>query len=459
MTDAWRSEKDTMGEVRVPADALYGAQTARAVHNFPISGQRLPGPLIAALGLIKGAAAAVNARHQQLEAAVAQAIRTAAAEVAAGQHDVHFPVDVFQTGSGTSSNMNANEVIANRASALLGKPGAVHPNDHVNLGQSSNDVFPSAVQLALLVVGEQRLLPAMASLGSALHDLADRTFGVVKTGRTHLMDAMPIRLGQEVRGYAQQVELGVERVAMALAGLRPLPLGGTAVGTGVNARAGFGQAVCDELRAAAGIDVRETDAHFQAQACLDAVVHASACMRTFATSLYKLTNDVRWLASSVLGELRLPAVQPGSSIMPAKVNPVICEAVLMVCAQVLGNDAAVAFGNSQGQFELNTMMPLLARNSLESAQLLANACAVLRSAILGTEAAEGAGAAVHKNPILATALNGQIGYEAAAAIAKQAAQTGRTVLEVARERTSIDAATLEQLLDPAKLTGEWGRER
>jgi fumarate hydratase class II len=463
MTQKHRIEKDTMGEMRVPEDARYGAQTARAVANFPVSGQPLPALVVRALGVVKAAAAVVNERQKLLEPELARVIREAAEEVVAGQHDRHFPIDVFQTGSGTSSNMNANEVIAHRANELLGRNKArkaVHPNDHVNLGQSSNDVFPSAVQLALIMAWEEKLRPELSALAAALHDFADRTFDVVKTGRTHLMDAMPIRLGQEFRGYAGHVEAGMERIRQSVEGLRELPLGGTAVGTGVNSRPGLAAAMCREIAERRGFDVRETRNHFQAQAGLDAVVQCSASMRTFATALYKVANDIRWMASSVVGELRIPAVQPGSSIMPAKVNPVICESVLMVCAQVIGNDLAVAFGNSQGQFELNTMMPMMARNALESAVLLASACAILREKCLqGTAPGASAGAAVHRNPILATALNERIGYEAAAAIAKEAAASGRTVREVAAERTGLDAATLDELLDPKRLCGEWGRER
>ena len=462
MPAEFRTEHDTMGDVLVPANALYGAQTARALGNFPISGQRLPAPVIRALGHIKAAAAVVNERAGRLAPDLARAIEQAATEVAKGQHDDQFPVDVFQTGSGTSSNMNANEVIANRAAILCGKPpgsGAVHANDHVNLGQSSNDVFPSAVQLALLDVAHRQLEPAMAALATTLHDFADRTFDTIKSGRTHLMVAMPIRMGQEFRGYAQQVENGAQRLVAALHGLGDLPLGGTAVGTGVLAAPTFGAAVSCLLRERTGLAVRETAQHFHAQASLDAVVHASGALRTFATALYKIANDVRWMASSAFGELRLPAVQPGSSIMPAKVNPVVCEAVLMVCAQVFGNDAAVGFGNSQGQFELNTMMPLLARNSIESATLLANACSVLSQCVRGAEVGDAAGSGVAQNPILATALTARIGYEAAAAIARLAAASGRSIVDVAQEQTGLDAALLRQLLDPATLSGEQGRNR
>lgn len=462
MSESFRSEKDTMGVVRVPAGALYGAQTTRAIENFPLSGRGLPVAVIRSLGRIKAAAAIVNARAGLLDLGLARVIEQAAIEVAEGRHDDQFPVDVFQTGSGTSSNMNANEVIANRAAILLGKPpgtNALHANDHVNLGQSSNDVFPAAVHLALLACAGGQLLPAMTSLAATLHDFADRTFDVIKTGRTHLMDAMPIRMGQEFRGHACQVDNAVQRLGQAMAGLRDLPLGGTAVGTGANSWPGFGAAVCAILGERWGEVVRETPAHFQAQSSLDAISHASGVMHTFATALYKITNDVRWMASSAIQELRLPAVQPGSSIMPAKQNPVVCEAVLMVCAQVFGNDTVVAFGNSQGQFELNTMMPVMARNALESAHLLTGACEVLGRCMQGAEVGEAVGAAARSNPVLATALNPHIGYEAAAAIARLAASSGRSVLDIARERTKLDPALLEDLLDPAKLCGEWGRQR
>jgi fumarate hydratase class II len=442
---AYRIERDTMGEVRVPTSALYGAQTARAVENFPISGQPIPAPVIRALGILKGAAATVNERDGLLPPPMAEAIRQAAAEVAGGRLDQHFPVDVFQTGSGTSSNMNANEVIAARASQIMGKTRGkkpVHANDHVNLGQSSNDVFPSAVQIALLLMGQEKLWPALSLLANTFHELADANWEKVVTGRTHLMDAMPIRVGQVFRGYAHHCELGLSRIKQAFEGLRELPLGGTAVGTGVNARPGFAAAVCALV----------TSQH--------AVVHASAAMRTFATALYKIANDLRWLGSSAIGELRLPELQPGSSIMPAKVNPVACEAVLMVCAQVMGDDAVVAFGNSQGQFQLNTMMPVMARNALESATLLAQACTVLVERCLrGISVTRTASARVAQNPILATALTGTIGYEKAAEIAKAAAEQGRTVAEVAAERSGLDPKKLAELLDPLRLCGEDGRQR
>ncbi len=466
MSTGFRMEKDTMGEVRVPADAYYGAQTARARDNFPISGAGIPRLVIRALGMIKAAAAAVNRELGSLEAKAAKAIGAAAEEVVEGKLDEHFVVDVFQTGSGTSSNMNANEVIANRASEILGhKLGskAVHPNDHVNMGQSSNDVFPSAVQLALALAIQERLLPEMEQLTTCLHQLADRTFDNVKTGRTHLMDAMPIRFGQEFRGYAGQLEQAMKRIRHAQLDVLVLPLGGTAVGTGVNAPPEFSAEVCKRLAQDYGIQVRETQNHFHGQSSLDAVVHVSGELRGFATALYKIANDIRWMASGPLNglaELRIPAVQPGSSIMPAKINPVICEAVLMLCGQVFGNDSVVAFGNSQGQFELNTMMPLMARNAVESVLLLANGSLMFRTKCLeGLEVTEQGGRLVHANPILATALNQKIGYETAAKIAKEAASSGRTVKEVALEMTDLDANQLDQLLDPASLAGDAGRER
>ena len=465
MSESFRVEKDTMGEVKVPKDAYYGAQTARAVDNFPISGSGIPSLVVRALGMLKGAAAKVNAELEEVPKETAQAIAEAAAEVAQGKLDQHFVVDVFQTGSGTSSNMNANEVIANRASELLGKePGskAVHPNDHVNRGQSSNDVFPTAVQLGLALAVHEQLQPRMEKLEECLHQIAQRTFEKVKTGRTHLMDAMPIRYGQVFRGYAGQVERARIRIRAAFMGLLEVPLGGTAVGTGVNAHPEFAERVCKLIGRDHGIALRETHNHFQAQSSLDAVVSMSGALRSFASGLYKITNDIRWMSSGPLcglGELRIPAVQPGSSIMPAKVNPVICEAVLMLCGQVMGNDMVVAFGNSQGQFELNTMFPVMARNAIESAELLANGCETLRVRCLeGMEVTDAADARVQRNPILATALNAAIGYETAAKVAKEAAATGKTVREVAVEMTDLSGEELDRLLDPARLCGEWGKE-
>ncbi len=461
MTTETRIARDTMGEIEVPKSAYYGAQTARARENFAISGTGIPRGIVRALGILKGAAAATNAQLGLLDASIATAIESAAAEVAGGELDQHFVVDVFQTGSGTSSHMNANEVIAHRANEILGHPlgsGPVHPNDHVNLGQSSNDVFPTAVQLAIATALIERTLPALRALGASFRDVAARWAGEVKTGRTHLMDAMPIRYDQEFSGYAAQIDRGRARIEQACGELVEVPLGGTAVGTGVNAPVGLAAGVCARVAEAQGIPLRETNAHFQAQSSLDVVVHASGAMRGFATALYKIANDIRWMASGPrfgLGELVVPAVQPGSSIMPSKVNPVICESVMMVCAQVMAHDASVAFGNSQGQFELNTMMPLIGRNALESAEILATAATMFRSRCVEGLELTGAGQeAVRDNPILATALNSAIGYEAAARIAKEAAASGRTVRAVAGELTDLPAAELDRLLDPATLTGE-----
>ena len=458
-----RIERDTMGEMRVPAAAYYGAQTARARDNFPVSGSGIPALVVRALGILKGAAAAVNAEIGGLPNEIATAIQQAAKEVAQNRLDREFVVDVFQTGSGTSSNMNANEVIANRAAEILGKERgakAVHPNDHVNMGQSSNDVFPTAVHLALALAVDERLLPALRALALALHDLADRTFDEVKTGRTHLMDAMPIRFGQVFRGYAGQVERGVRRIEQAAQEVLEVPLGGTAVGTGVNAHPEFARRVVQQVAQMHGIQLRETSNHFQAQSSLDAVANLSGAVRAFASGLYKIANDVRWMSSSIMQELRIPEVQPGSSIMPAKVNPVICESVLMLCGQVMANDVAVAFGNSQGQFELNTMMPLIARNAVESVELLANGAAMFRSKCLeGVELTGKGSAQVQRNPILATALNRAVGYETAAKIAKEAAASGRTVREVAAERTQLSGEELDRVLDAARLSGELGRAR
>ena len=456
-----------MGEIDVPARAYWGASTERARRNFPLGGGPIPRALIHALGAIKAAAAREHQQLALLEPEVGEAIARAADEVAAGTFDAEFVVDVFQTGSGTSSNMNANEVIANRALELLGEPRGgrrVHPNDHVNLGQSSNDVFPSAVQLALSLIAHDRLLPTLRALADRLHDLADRNFDVVKTGRTHLMDAMPIRFGQQLRGHAQQVERAAARIGQTLDGLGELPLGGTAVGTGVNAAAGAAAAICRRLARESGVaSLRETSAHLQAQSAIDAVVEHSGALRGLATALYKIANDLRWMASGPLAglaEIRLPSVQPGSSIMPAKVNPVILESLLMVCAQVIAHDQLVGFANSQGQFELNTMLPVVARAAIESSELLAAGCANLDARCLaGLEAVAGSAARVAHNPILATALNAEIGYEAAAAIAKEAAASGRSVLEVARERTDLSRERLAVLLDPSVLCGELGRAR
>lgn len=461
MTDARavRIERDALGEVEVPADALYGASTQRAVLNFPLSGLRFPREFIRALGLIKRYAAEVNAELGLLDRSIAEAIVQAAQEVADGRWDDQFVVDVFQTGSGTSTNMNANEVIANRACELLGAPRGskrVHPNDHVNLGQSSNDVIPTAIHLAILLLLRDRLRPALLELLEALREKAEAFMPIVKTGRTHLMDATPIRLGQEFWGYAGQVERALRRLAKAEEELYELPLGGTAVGTGMGAHPEFARRVIARLAKTFGMPLVETTNHFQAQACLDAVVFASGALRTYATSLMKIANDIRWMGSGPhagLGELELPAVQPGSSIMPGKVNPVIPESVIQVCAHVMGNDLVVAMGNQWGNFELNTMMPVIAYNICQGISLLAAATEnFARRCVRDLRPTSRGPELVERGLMLATALAPVIGYDAAAAIAQEAARTGRTIREVARERTTLSDEELERILDPGRMT-------
>jgi fumarate hydratase class II len=446
----FRIEHDTMGEVRVPADALWRAQTQRAVENFPISGRGLERAQIRALGLVKAAAARVNGRIGVLAPELADAIAAAADEVAAGKHDAHFPVDVFQTGSGTSSNMNANEVIA----SVAARAGVdVHPNDHVNASQSSNDVFPTTIHLAAAEALATDVIPALEHLAGVLRRRAADWADVVKAGRTHLMDAVPITLGQEAGGWATQTEYGAARVRDVLPRLGQLPIGGTAVGTGLNAPDGFGAAVVDELRTATGLDVlSEAPDHVEAQGARDGLVEASGALRTVAVSLFKIANDLRWLGSGPrtgLAELHLPDLQPGSSIMPGKVNPVICEATMMVAAQVIGNDATVAFSGSQGNLELNVMMPVMARNLLESARLLAAAARLLADKVVaGAEAdVERAREYAESSPSIVTPLNRYIGYEEAASIAKQSLKERKTIREVVLERGHVDAGklTLEQL--------------
>ena len=442
-----------MGEVRVPADALWRAQTQRAVENFPISGRGLEAAHIAALARIKGAAAQVNVALGVLDEDLGTAIATAAAHVAAGGYDDQFPIDVFQTGSGTSSNMNANEVIATLAARDLGRP--VHPNDHVNASQSSNDVFPSAIHLAATeaVVGD--LIPALEHLATELAGRARDWAELVKCGRTHLMDATPVTLGQEFSGYAQQVTNGIERLGAGLPRLAELPLGGTAVGTGVNTPPGFAAAVIGRLREATGLPLTEARNHFEAQGARDALVEASGQLRVIAVSLYKIVNDIRWMGSGPragLRELRLPDLQPGSSIMPGKVNPVIPEAVRQVCAQVIGNDAAVAFAGSQGDFELNVMLPVMARNLLESIRLLANAARLLADrCVAGLEPdIEVTRGYAEGSPSIVTPLNRHLGYDEAAAIAKAALASGRSIREVVIARGHVAAGRLsEQQLDEA----------
>jgi fumarate hydratase class II len=448
-----------MGEMQVPVDAYYGASTQRAVLNFPISELRFNRAFIRVMGLIKLSASRVNAELGLLDAETAEAIEKAAREVADGKLDAEFVVDIFQTGSGTSTNMNANEVIANRASEILGgERGSkrVHPNDHVNLGQSSNDVIPTAMHIAALVEIENRLIPALEALRGSLDDKAQEFWEVVKTGRTHLQDATPIRLGQEFRGYAGQVERGIKRARRAQEELSEVALGGTAVGTGVNSHPEFASRVCAALSQELGVAVRETDNHFQAQNTLDGLLEASGSLRTVAVSLQKVANDIRWLGSGPragIGELALPEVQPGSSIMPGKVNPVIAESLLQVCAQVIGNDSAVLQAAQGGYFELNMMMPVAAHNLLQSIDLLAAAATNFsEQCVKGLQATEHGPAMVERGLMLATALAPAVGYDQAAAIAKEAAKSGRTIREVAREKTELSDSELDTLLDPAKMT-------
>lgn len=449
----FRVEHDTMGEVRVPADALWRAQTQRAVENFPISGRGLERSQIRALGLVKGAAARVNGRIGVLEQKVADAIAGAADEVAAGLHDAHFPIDVFQTGSGTSSNMNANEVIA----SLATRAGVdVHPNDHVNASQSSNDVFPTTIHVAATEALVIDAIPALEHLAATLRRRAEGWTDVVKSGRTHLMDAVPITLGQEAGGWATQAEYGAARLRDALPRLGQLPIGGTAVGTGLNAPDGFGAAVVAELRAATGLDVlSEAPDHIEAQAARDGLVEASAALRTAAVSLFKIANDIRWLGSGPragLAELQLPDLQPGSSIMPGKVNPVICEATMMVVAQVIGNDTAVAFSGTQGNLQLNVMMPVMARNVLESARLLAVSARLLADKVVdGVQPdIERMREYAESSPSVVTPLNRYLGYEEAASIAKQALKERKTIREVVVERGHVAGGKLsEAQLDAA----------
>jgi len=454
-----RTERDSMGPVQVPKEAYYGASTMRAVRNFPISGLRFPRRFIRALGLIKRSAAEVNADLGLLEPRLAEAIVRAAEEVAEGRLDDQFVVDVFQTGSGTSTNMNANEVIANRAAELLGgRRGSklVHPNDHVNFGQSSNDVMPTAIHLSALLAIREELVPALSELRASLAAKAEEFWPVIKTGRTHLQDATPIRLGQEFQGYAGQVARALRRLQRAAMGLEEVALGGTAVGTGLNAHPQFGARVCERLSAATGLAVRETDNHFQAQSSLDAVVGCSGALRAAAIALLKIGSDISFLGSGPragLGELTLPEVQPGSSVMPGKVNPVIAEALIQVCAQVMGNDATVALAAQRSFFELNTMMPVAGYNLLQSIELLGAAARnFAERCVDGLQATERGPELVEKGLGIATGLAPIIGYDAAAEIAKEAAGSGRTIWEVAQERTGLSGEDLRRALDPTGMT-------
>ena len=455
MTSAsFRIERDSMGELKVPADALWGAQTQRAVENFPISGLRLPRGFIRALALIKQAAAAANVRLGLLDQRIASAIDAAAAAVAGGAHDAEFPIDVFQTGSGTSSNMNANEVIAHLAARAH---VAVHPNDHVNMGQSSNDVIPTAIHVSAALLLHEQLLPALAHLAEVIQTKESEVAGVVTTGRTHLMDAMPVTLAQELSGWRTQIENGAARLRATEPRLLCLAQGGTAVGTGINAHPDFGGAFCAELRRLTGVAFEPNRNFFEALSAQDAAVELSGQLKVIAVSLMKIANDLRWMNSGPLaglGEIALPALQPGSSIMPGKVNPVIPEATAMVAAQVIGNDAAITIAGQSGNFQLNVMLPVIAYNLLESIGLLANVSRALADrAIKGfTVNRERLEQALERNPILVTALNPVIGYEKGAAIAKKAYAEGKPIREIAAGMTDLKREELDRLLDPTELT-------
>jgi len=455
VTNTLRTERDSMGELQVPADALWGAQTQRAVQNFPISGLRMPPRFIAALGLVKQAAARANLRLALLEPDIAAAIDASAAEVASGRHDNQFPIDVFQTGSGTSTNMNANEVIAHLAGRRLGR--AVHPNDHVNMGQSSNDVIPTTIHVSAALAVRQELNAALDHACEVLRAKERAVEGVVKTGRTHLMDAMPVTLAQELSGWRAQLELGRARLASVEPRLLALAQGGTAVGTGINAHPQFGPVFCEELKKLTGVPFVPSGNYFESLSSQDAAVELSGQLKTIAVSVTKIANDLRWMNSGPLAglaEIALPALQPGSSIMPGKVNPVIAEAAVMVAAQVIGNDATITIAGQAGNFQLNVMLPVIAYNLLESIHLLANALRALADqGIAGFKVnEERIAAALDRNPILVTALNAIIGYEKGAAIAKQAYAEGRPILDVAVEMTALSRAELQRLLDPEELT-------
>ena len=456
-----RTAKDSMGEVRVPADAYYGAQTQRAVDNFPVSGLPMPRSFIRAMGLIKKATAETNCEMKLLDEKVKNAVTQSAQEVIDGKLDDQFPVDVFQTGSGTSSNMNTNEVIAGRANEILGGDrgdrSPVHPNDHVNKSQSSNDVIPSAIHIAAMESIEQGLLPALRELKRALEAKAGEFDDVVKIGRTHLADATPVRLGQEFGGYASMVDHGIRRVEISRAHLSELALGGTAVGTGINMPAGFAKGVIDRVSRETGIPFREAENHFEAQGAQDSLVETSGALKTVAVSLMKIANDIRWLSSGPrcgIQEISIPSLQPGSSIMPGKVNPVIPESVMQVCAQVIGHDAAITVGGQHGNFELIVMMPMMAHNLLSAIRLLGNVSkAFAEKCVSGIQSnRERCSELIEKSLAMCTALAPHIGYDKAAAIAKEAFESGRTVREIALEKKVMDSKKLDDVLNPRRMT-------
>src|SRR6266852_1733039 len=462
-----RMEKDSMGEMPLPESALYGASTQRAVLNFPVSGYRFSRPFIRALGLIKWAAAQANHDLGLLDAERSALIVQAAEEVAEGKLDDHFPLDIFQTGSGTSTNTNANEVIANRAAHLSGKSirshDPVHPNDHVNMGQSSNDVIPSAIHISAAEQLKNCLIPALAKLHAALEAKAKEFWNVMKIGRTHLMDATPVRLGQEFSGYAQQVAYAKERAQKSIEALRELALGGTAVGTGLNRHANLPEKMVRHFEQRTGIAFYEAKNHFEAKGGKDAVVEVSGHLKTIAVSLFKIANDIRWLGSGPrcgIGEIQLPATQPGSSIMPGKVNPVMCESLMMVCAQVIGNDAATTWSGANGNFELNVMMPVMAHNLLESIRLLANVTDVFcEKCVTGIKANKArCRELMELSMAMVTALAPKIGYDRAAEIAKESVRTGKTVRQLCRERKILPEKELEHALDSISMTEPGGTD-
>lgn len=457
MADAFRIEKDSLGEMKVPADALYGPQTQRALENFPISGQRFGRRFIQAMALIKKSAATTNAELGQLEVDIARAIEVAAGEVANGRWDDEFVLDIYQTGSGTSTNMNTNEVVAHRATQILDGEGSVHPNDHVNFGQSSNDTIPTAIHISTRVAIEEELVPALQHMHDALAVKARQFDEVMKSGRTHLMDATPVRLGQEFAGYATQIRKGIERVRAAGVELEELALGGTATGTGINTHEEFSPRTIARIAEATGIAFREADDHFEAQGAKDAAVSTAGALNTVATSFMKIADDIRWLGSgptSGLHEVRLPAIQPGSSIMPGKVNPVMSEAMMMVAARVMGNHTTVTVAGSRGNFELNVMMPVLAHTLLESVTLLTTiARAFTDRCVVGIEAnEERARELLERNPSIATALNPFIGYDEASVVAKESAKRGVSVRQIVREKKLLPEEQIDEALDVRSMT-------